>query len=255
LITRRDTTLEADLHPSPNFEPRRGGTKPTILLLHYTGVEDCASAIEWLARPASKVSCHYVVDADGRITQMVAEAMRAWHAGASFWAGERDINSASIGIEIHNPGHAGGYPKFPEAQLLAVEALCQDIITRKAIRPERILAHSDVAPRRKIDPGEKFPWARLASRGIGHWVTPVAVNRRDAGVGPGDHGPAVKLTQALLHRYGYDIEPDSDFDIRTQRVVRAFQRHFRPKRVDGRIDKSTIATLERLLAALPLSPI
>jgi N-acetylmuramoyl-L-alanine amidase len=182
---------------------------------------------------------------------MVAEEMRAWHAGAAIWAGEPDINSASIGIEVHNPGHDGGYPDFPGVQLRAVAALCKDIIARHGIRPERVLAHSDVAPARKQDPGEKFPWGPLAAAGIGHWVPPVAVIAAEPGMGVGVTGPLVADVQLLLARYGYGIEATGVIDGQTEKVVTAFQRHFRPERVDGRIDQSTIATLQRLLAALP----
>jgi N-acetylmuramoyl-L-alanine amidase len=246
-----DTPLVGAVCPSPNFEPRRGGARPSILLLHYTGVASAAKATDWLSRPESKVSAHYVVDEAGRITQLVAEAMRAWHAGLAVWAGESDINSASIGIEIHNPGHELGYPDFPEPQLSAVEALCRDIIARHGVRPERVLAHSDVAPTRKKDPGEKFPWARLARAGIGHWVTPEPLNRADPGIARDAAGPLVAAVQTLLARYGYGIEATGGFDPKTEFVVTAFQRHFRPERVDGRIDQSTVTTLERLIAALP----
>jgi len=199
----------------------------------------------------SRVSCHYAVDEAGCITQMVAEGMRAWHAGEALWAGESDINSASIGIEIHNPGHEMGYPDFPEAQLKAVEALCTDIVARHGMRPERVLGHSDVAPTRKKDPGEKFPWARLARGGIGHWVEPRPVIEAEAGMGIGVAGPLVADVQLLLREYGYGIEATGLVDAQTEFVVMAFQRHFRPARVDGRIDQSTITTLERLIAALP----
>lgn len=150
-ITRPDSQLVDALHPSLNFGPRKDGAKPDLLLLHYTGVASAAAAIAWLADPCSEVSCHYVVDVDGRITQMVAEAERAWHAGAGSWAGESDINSRSIGIEIQNLGHEAGYPEFPADQIAAVIALCGDIAARHGIGPERVLAHSDVAPPRKID--------------------------------------------------------------------------------------------------------
>jgi N-acetylmuramoyl-L-alanine amidase len=209
-------------------------------------------AIHWLTCTESRVSCHYGIDADGRITQMVAEERRAWHAGDSVWAGETDINSASIGIEIHNPGHELGYPDFPEAQMRAVERLCLDIVARNGIRPERVLAHSDVAPARKKDPGEKFPWDRLARAGIGLWVRSEPVDAADCGLGIGAAGPGVAQVQAALRRYGYGIEATGELDATTAYVVAAFQRHFRPQRVDGRIDRSTIATLDRLLAALPL---
>ena len=253
MIAHPDTALVGALRPSPNVEPRRGIGQPDMLLLHYTGLKSCDKAIDWLSRPESKVSCHYVVDEVGRITQMVAEDMRAWHAGLASWAGETDINSASVGIEISNPGHELGYPEFPEAQLAALEALSRDIIARHGIRPERVLAHSDVAPTRKKDPGEKFPWARLAQAGIGHWVAPEPLNRADPGIARDAAGPLVADVQAMLRGYGYGIEPTGGFDPLTEFVVTAFQRHFRPERVDGRIDQSTITTLERLAAALPVS--
>jgi len=250
-MDRPDTALVGAVCPSPNFEPRRGGTSPSILLLHYTGVASAAKAIDWLSRPESRVSAHYVVDERGHITQLVAEEMRAWHAGVAAWAGESDINSASIGIEIHNPGHELGYPDFPDPQLGAVEVLCRDIIARHGIRPERVLAHSDVAPTRKKDPGEKFPWARLAQAGIGHWVAPEPVAWADPGIARDAAGPLVAAVQTLLARYGYGIEATGGFDAKTEFVVTAFQRHFRPERVDGRIDQSTVNTLERLMAARP----
>jgi N-acetylmuramoyl-L-alanine amidase len=249
LTFKPDSPLVAEVLASPNFEPRSGGSKPSILLLHYTGLASCAKAIDWLARPESKVSCHYVVDESGRVTQMVAEETRAWHAGHSYWAGERDINSASVGIEIHNPGHEAGYPDFTEPQMAALEALCRDIVVRHGIRPERVLAHSDVAPARKRDPGEKFDWARLARAGVGHWVAPAPDDFLDRGVGLGDSGPLIADVQAMLSRYGYGIEPTGKYEPKTEFVVKAFQRHFRPARVDGRLDRSTIATLEGLLAA------
>jgi N-acetylmuramoyl-L-alanine amidase len=251
LIAKPDCALVGALRPSPNFGPRRGVAGPTMLLLHYTGVASAAGAIDWLSRAESKVSAHYVVDEAGAVTQLVAEEMRAWHAGLAVWAGETDINSASIGIEIHNPGHDAGYPDFPDAQLAAVEALSRDIIARHRIRPERVLAHSDVAPTRKKDPGEKFPWARLARGGIGHWVAPEPVDRADPGIARDAAGPLVAAVQGLFAGYGYGIEATGVCDATTEFVVTAFQRHFRPARVDGRIDQSTITTLERLAAALP----
>jgi N-acetylmuramoyl-L-alanine amidase len=250
VIGKADTPLAIALHPSPNFGVRRGIGQPNMLLLHYTGVEAAAKAIDWLSRPESRVSAHYVIDEVGRITQLVAESMRAWHAGIAVWAGESDINSASVGIEIHNPGHELGYREFPEAQLRALEALALDIIARHRIPPERVLAHSDVAPTRKKDPGEKFPWARLAAAGIGHWVVPEPVNWASDGRAGAAQGQRVGKAQALLARYGYGVEATGVADTATQCVVRAFQRHFRPERADGRIDQSTIATLERLIAAL-----
>jgi N-acetylmuramoyl-L-alanine amidase len=250
-IAKPDSALVDDVRISPNVEPRRNDLRPTILLLHYTGLESMAKAIDWLCHADSGVSCHYGIDGEGRITQMVSEDLRAWHAGESMWAGESDINSASIGIEIHNPGHAFAYPDFPNVQMQAVARLSRDIIARHGIRPERVLAHSDVAPARKKDPGEKFPWSRLAHTGIGHWVAPAPVVDGDTGFGLGDAAPRIAAFQVALRRYGYGIEPTGVIDERTEFVVAAFQRHFRPERVDGRIDRSTIATLERLIAALP----
>jgi N-acetylmuramoyl-L-alanine amidase len=251
LSGKPDSALVGEFHPSPNFEPRRGAGVPSMLLLHYTGVESAAKAIDWLCRTESKVSAHYVLDEAGLLTQLVSEDKRAWHAGLAVWAGETDINSVSIGIEVQNAGHELGYPDFPEPQLRVLEALCRDIISRHGIRPERVLAHSDVAPTRKIDPGEKFPWARLAAAGIGHWVAPAPVNWADAGIARDAAEPLVAAVQSQLAKYGYGVEVTGGFDPRTEFVVRAFQRHFRPERVDGRIDQSTITTLERLRAALP----
>lgn len=248
-----DSPLVNDVYASPNCEPRRGYDRPTMLLLHYTGVATSKAAIDWLARPESRVSAHYVIDESGRVIQMVRESMRAWHAGLARWGEETDINSASIGIEIHNPGHDGGYPAFPDAQMEAVEALCRDIVMRHNIRPERVLGHSDVAAVRKKDPGEKFDWARLARAGVGHWVEPEPVSHADRGIGMGYGGPVVWELQEMFRRYGYDVEANGDFEEKTAFVVTAFQRHFRPARVDGRLDQSTITTLERLLAALPTS--
>jgi N-acetylmuramoyl-L-alanine amidase len=242
-----DTPLEAAWHPSPNFEARRNGLSPSILLLHYTGLETAGRALRWLCMPESRVSCHYLIDEAGRTTQMVREEHRAWHAGESCWEGETDINSASIGIEIHNPGHGEGYPDFPEVQMQAVEALARDIVLRHGIAARRVLAHSDVAPLRKRDPGEKFDWARLARAGIGHWVEPVPVEG-DAGLGAGDSGEAVARLQAQLAHYGYSISASGTFDGETQAVVTALQRHFRPALVNGRADRSTVRTLERLIA-------
>jgi len=144
-----DSALATLWVPSPNNEARVGGRSPDMLILHYTGMESAEAALDWLTREESKVSCHYLVDEEGRIAQMVAEGARAWHAGQSLWAGETDLNSCSIGIEIHNPGHDFDYPDFPEMQMCAVEALCLDILGRHAIPPDRVLAHSDIAPGRK----------------------------------------------------------------------------------------------------------
>jgi len=235
--------------PSPNHNERDPAKPVDILLLHYTGMASGEAAVGWLCNPVSKVSSHYVVFDDGRTVQLVDEARRAWHAGKSSWAGETDINTRSVGIEIVNPGHEFGYRPFPEVQIEAVIALCRGIISRHPIPPERVLAHSDVAPLRKEDPGELFPWQQLFEAGVGHWVPPVPV-----APGPflhaGDHGLGVGALKQQFRRYGYGIGEDSQFDAGTEAVVTAFQRHFRPARVDGVADVSTVATLDRLAAAL-----
>jgi N-acetylmuramoyl-L-alanine amidase len=251
LLQQPDSRWVAALHPSPNIGERNNGLRPAILVMHYTGMASAAKAIDWLSRPESHVSCHYVIDEDGRVTQMVAESARAWHAGASYWQGETDINSASIGIEIQNPGHDDGYHPFARAQMRGVRDLARDIMDRHHIAPECVLAHSDIAPARKIDPGEKFDWAWLAKAGIGHWVAPVAVEPKDPGRDLGPHTPASLSMQAMLVQYGYDAGGSTSFDKALQINVKAFQRHFRPARVDGRIDQSTLRTIEALIAALP----
>jgi len=255
LIAAPDSPLVADLHPSPNIEPRLRGLTPTILVLHYTGLPSLARSLDVLSRADCRVSAHYVVDEDGRIIQMVAEEMRAWHAGVSSWHGETDINSASIGIEIQNPGHALGYPDFPSAQMTAVAALCRDLASRHGIAPERVLAHSDVAPARKIDPGEKFDWPGLAAEGVGFWLPPVPVDTSDEGLELGADGPEIARARTLFARYGYGVGPAGAFDHDLAFVVRAFQLHFRPARVDSRLDRSTLATLERLVQSLPPPPV
>lgn len=235
---------------SPNVSSRAGGRAPDILLLHYTGMRSAAEAVDRLCDPEAKVSAHYVVDEDGTVLGLVDESARAHHAGVSFWKGERDVNSASIGIEIVNPGHEHGYRPFPDAQIDAVVALCRDILGRWSIPPERVLGHSDVAPARKQDPGELFPWGRLAAAGIGHWVAPAPLSEGPS-YGAGAEGPPVRAVQALFAHYGYGLELTGVYDPQTVAVVTAFQRHFRPERVDGVADRSTIETLRRLSAALP----
>jgi N-acetylmuramoyl-L-alanine amidase len=249
-----DSPLATLWCPSPNQEPRRDGRPPDMLILHYTGMDSAEAALDWLTREESKVSAHYLIDEEGRIAQMVAEEMRAWHAGQSLWAGVTDLNSCSIGIEIHNPGHDLGYPEFPEAQMRAVEALCLDIFTRYAIPPERVLAHSDIAPGRKRDPGEKFDWAALAKAGIGLWVEPTPLGD-ESGLGLGDEGEAVAALQRALARFGYGVELTGTYGLGLEQVMQAFQRHFRPARIDGRADASTLETLARLLGALQDRPV
>jgi len=244
-----DSRLVSQVTLSPNHDERMLPTD--IVLLHYTGMTSAAGAIARLCDPATKLSSHYVVDEHGNVIQLVPEARRAWHAGESSWESVSDINSRSIGIEIANPGHSYGYPDFPEAQIAAVIALCRDLVARHRIRADRVLAHSDVAPQRKLDPGEKFPWAWLHRAGVGAWVVP-APTGPDAGFGPGDCGPEITRLQTALRGYGYGVAATGVYDALTEGVVTAFQRHFRTDRVDGRADRSTIETLQALVAARDL---
>jgi N-acetylmuramoyl-L-alanine amidase len=213
---------------------------------------DANEALKRLCSPAAKVSCHYLVFEDGRTVQLVPEARRAWHAGVSTWEGMPDVNSRSIGIEIANPGHAGGLPPYPAVQIEAVTALCLDIVRRWRIRADRVIGHSDVAPERKDDPGELFPWDALYRAGVGHWVEPAPV-RDGRFYAFRDRGPAVRSLQAQLTTYGYGVPVTGVFDAATAAVVRAFQRHFRPARIDGAADPSTVETLANLIAARPVS--
>jgi N-acetylmuramoyl-L-alanine amidase len=249
-----ESFIVAEVRPSPNHSERKGSGSPDMIVLHYTGMPNDQDAISHLCNPASEVSAHYLVMQDGHVIQLVAEARRAWHAGTSSWAGESDINSRSIGIEIANPGHDHGYPDFPKRQVAAVTALCRSISTRHQIPADRVLAHSDVAPTRKRDPGEKFPWKALADSGIGLWVQPALVEQTGPVFTLGDTNPTIEETQALLANYGYDVTTTRYLDSATRDAVAAFQRHFRPQRVDGFIDGSTIATLKDLVAARDAHP-
>jgi N-acetylmuramoyl-L-alanine amidase len=244
-----DTVLAQRVTPSPNHDARADGITADILLLHYTGMKNAADAERRLCEASSKVSSHYLVYEDGAICQMVPEAHRAWHAGVSSWQGATDINSHSIGIEIANPGHEFGYPEFPDAQIDAVIALCRDIVRRRNIKAERVLAHSDIAPSRKNDPGEKFPWDRLSAAGIGLWLEPTKIIPGPE-LDPGDRSSIVSTLQKSLKEFGYGIDITGSYDDKTTEVVTAFQRHYRPARVDGIADHSTIETLKRLLASL-----
>lgn len=239
-------SLAIPFRPSPNFNERPDTARIEILVLHYTGMASAEDAIDRLCSPDSKVSSHYVVDEKGYILRLVEEEKRAWHAGVSSWAGERDINGHSIGIEIANGGHDFGCPPYPDVQMEAVEALCLDILSRHPISPRSVVAHSDIAPERKSDPGEWFDWARLARAGIGLWAEPSPVLEGPA-LKLGDRGDTVSELQYRLGSYGYGIEVLGIYDAKTETVVRAFQRHFRPAKVDGVADLSTVATLHRLL--------
>ena len=243
-----DSAIVDEVMPSPNHGERRGIARPDMILLHYTGMESAEGALSRLCAAESEVSAHYFVFEDGRLVQCVPEGRRAWHAGASSWAGETDINSRSVGIEIVNPGHDFGYPDFTGPQIATVIALCRDILQRQPIPAIRVLGHSDVAPMRKQDPGEKFPWALLAASGIGHWVTPAPITAGTE-LAMGAEGAEVSELQRELAQYGYGIAAAGRYDAETAAVVTAFQRHFRSARVDGIADLSTRKTLAALLAA------
>ena len=237
------------LRPSPNFGVRNDGKSVTTIILHYTGMKSGQGAEDWLCNVEAQVSSHYLVYENGKVMQMVAEADRAWHAGASFWKGETDLNSVSVGIEIVNPGHTLGYKHFPKKQITAVIRLCRGILKRHNIAPQMVLAHSDIAPGRKVDPGELFPWGELHEAGIGHYVPPEPVSGGRFFT-LGDEGQPVEALQAMLSMYGYNVPVTGVFDEVTKRNVKAFQLHFRPEKVDGVADASTITTLHRLLKAL-----
>ncbi|MGJ4948244.1 peptidoglycan recognition protein family protein [Bradyrhizobium sp. HKCCYLS20291] len=245
-----DSSIASDVIPSANFGERKGGRQPDMIILHYTGMPDVEGAITKLCTSGSEVSTHYIVLEDGRIVQCVPEAMRAWHAGLSSWGGDEDINSCSIGVEIVNRGHDWGYPDFPPRQIAAVIALCRGIMLRRNVPAHRVLGHSDVAPSRKKDPGEKFPWHSLANSGVGHWVQPAAITKGET-LKLGSIGDDVKGLQKALARYGYGVPITGKFDGITLDVVTAFQRHFRPERIDGIADRSTLWTLHALLTSLP----
>jgi N-acetylmuramoyl-L-alanine amidase len=247
-LSSADPRIPVEVVPSPNHGERRGA-RPDMLILHYTGMPDVEAALRRLCSPESEVSAHYLVFEDGRIVQCVAEGRRAWHAGVSAWADIADINSRSIGVEIANPGHEFGYRDFPSRQIEAVTALCRDILGRHRIRADRVLAHSDVAARRRQDPGERFPWRALYEAGVGLWIEPISLDAKGDALLPGRRGPAVAGLQADLRCYGYWLQESGLYGDETEQVVRAFQRHFRPARIDGIADASTRQTLTDLLAA------
>lgn len=222
--------------PSPNADDRPDDTAIDMLVIHYTGMETAAAAIERLTDPAAKVSAHYLIDEDGSVVRLVAEQRRAWHAGVAFWRGCTNINDRSIGIELVNPGHEFGYRPFTDAQMRALEDLAMDIVRRHPIPTHNVVGHSDVAPTRKMDPGELFDWARLAAAGIGEW--------------PGDGATCIMDWGEVIRGlgcYGYDTRD-------RVMALKAFQRRFRPSRVTGRIDFETVRRLSGLLSLADASP-
>ena len=209
--------------PSPNFDARKSDANVDMLVLHYTGMRDGHVALERLRDPVTKASAHYMIEEEGTVYALVDEELRAWHAGVSCWAGKRDINGCSIGIELVNPGHEFGYRPFPAKQRDALVVLAEDIVRRHAIPAHRVLGHSDVAPARKQDPGEFFDWAGLARVGIGLW-------------------PAQASGGPVLEEFGYDVTGAGQTACAT-----AFQRHWRPSKIDGFMDDDCIRLLAGLL--------
>jgi N-acetylmuramoyl-L-alanine amidase len=221
---------------SPNFDARPEDTPIDMLVLHYTGMRTAWEALDRLCDPGAKVSAHYVIDEDGTIAALVDEDRRAWHAGLACWRGARDVNGRSIGVELVNPGHEFGYRKFPEAQMKALEDLAKAVLARHPIPPRNVVGHSDVAPARKQDPGELLDWQRLARAGIGLWTdTAAPTTEMLADIG------------SMLATYGYNV---ADLPA----AIVAFQRHFRPERVDGKADAETIGRLAALLRCLDARP-
>jgi N-acetylmuramoyl-L-alanine amidase len=226
---------------SPNHDDRPAGTPIDTLVLHYTGMQTAKAALDRLCDltplpPLPRVSCHYLVEEDGLVWQLVPEARRAWHAGVSFWRGNDTLNGRSIGIEIVNPGHEWGYRPFPALQMAAVADLCLDILGRHPIPACNVVAHSDVAPDRKQDPGELFDWEGLAANGIGLWPAGVDGSGADRPDGGLEHAAA------LLARIGYPVDP-----AKPRVALAAFQRRFRQERVDGEADSGTLARLDAVL--------
>lgn len=223
--------------PSPNHASREG-QQVDMLIMHYTDMESAGAALAKLCDPApgGRVSAHYLVDEDGTVFALVDESETAWHAGLSSWRGNTNINQRSIGIEIANPGHRLGYRPFPEAQMQSVITLSKGILSRHAIPARNVVAHSDIAPERKRDPGELFDWAWLSREGVGLW--PLAGNR---GQWTGDSRDALSTVHRLLSTYGYDIS-------NIEAAITAFQRHFRPKNLSGKWDEECGMLLAALLS-------
>lgn len=248
--------MKIEQTPSPNFNERK---KPIdLLVLHYTGMESGGAALERMCDPASEVSAHFMIWEDGRVSQLVDESKRAWHAGIGHWQGDTDLNSCSIGIEMVNGGHNftsahGALPPYPDAQIGSVVSLAMEMIKRFAIPQTRIVGHSDIAPARKEDPGEHFPWARLAANGIGFWpvtpacpvATPLLIGR---GLDKGDAGPPVKRLQEMLARIGYGLNCSGIYDEITEATVCAFQRRWLPDKLTGQASLETLRVIMAVLA-------
>ena len=242
-------TLRIRELPSANQDDRPADEPIDTLILHYTGMQSAQEAIDRLRDPAARVSSHYVVDEDGSVLQLVPEDRRAWHAGVSYWRGHSELNGRSIGIEIVNPGHEWGYRDFPALQMAVVCDLCLAILSRHAIPARNVVAHSDVAPDRKEDPGEKFDWRGLAQNGVGLWPQDVP----DLGTNDAVHdADLLRDVRTALVEIGYRVAPEGAFDPALATVLRAFQRHWRPEAITGQADAGTRARLRgvcRLIGA------
>lgn len=230
-------------YSSPNYNDRVGYDAPNMIVLHYTGMKTAEEALERLCDTKSEVSAHYVIDEKGKSHQLVEDDKRAWHAGKSYWGGETDINSASIGIEIVNPGHEFGYEDFKSAQIKALIKLCQSLIIKYSIPPTRILGHSDVAPDRKYDPGHLFPWQELAALDIGIWPVPMEMDYQAA--------EDMILNQSgfleLLYTLGYSPQASSEG------AIVAFHRRYYPEKFGAPDDRPTepdVLSCARLLALI-----
>ena len=236
-----------DIHelPSPNQDARPDGMSIDMIVLHYTGMQSARAALDRLRDPAARVSSHYVVDEDGTAFRLVPEAQRAFHAGISTWRGMTALNDRSIGIEIVNPGHEWGYRDFPVLQLASVCDLCLEILSRHAVPARNIVAHSDIAPDRKEDPGERFDWEGLARNGVGLWPDGVP----DLGTAEALRDAAgLRAVRAALAVIGYRVAPEGALDPALATVLRAFQRHWRPETVNGQADAGTRARIAAVAA-------
>jgi N-acetylmuramoyl-L-alanine amidase len=237
-------------HPSPNFNTRNG--EVNMIIAHYTGMKSAKAALSRLCDPTAEVSAHYMIDDDGKIYRLVANEKRAWHAGRSHWAGQEDINSCSLGIELVNPGHEFGYREFPETQIASFMDLCRELAMVYRVPRYRILCHSDIAPNRKQDPGELFPWQRLYGGGIGFWPSadfkPKKTGRRYR---VGNDGSEIRAIRDNFRKFGYQLADIDQFDEALTMVVIAFQRHWRQQNCDGIVDPETYAILLHLLDRLP----
>lgn len=231
-------------NPSPNFDTRKDQSVD-MLILHYTDMLSAQAAVDHLCNPESRVSAHYVVGEGGEVFSLVAEEMRAWHAGESSWRDHSNINHRSIGIEIANPGHSNGYVPFPTMQMQAVTKLCQEILGRHTIPARNVVGHSDVAFLRKMDPGELFDWPGLARAGVG--IFPFDAHPMvGSELARGDNGKKVIRLQTALANWGYGLKLDGDYGEKTEKCVIAFQRHYRPADISGQWDDECAG----LLAAL-----